>query len=73
MPRKRESRIRKGMKFSEIPYFLNTAEVEDLTGLKQPTICKAIREGKIRAETVLGEYRIFRDDLFPLTKEAHGE
>lgn len=73
MSRKRESRIRPGMKFSEIPCFLSTTEVEDLTGQKKDSICKNIREGKIRADLVGGEYRIFRDELFPMTREAYGE
>ncbi|MBQ9002966.1 MAG: helix-turn-helix domain-containing protein [Eggerthellaceae bacterium] len=63
-------RVTSDMQYADIPYFLTTADVEVLTGQSQATIRRAIREGKIKADLIGGQYRICRDTIFQNTKEA---
>lgn len=72
MSRKRTIRpeVRNAKRFEDIPPFLNTAEVEYLTGQKQASIRKQINEGRLKADKPAGsgEWRISRDVLFPNAK-----
>lgn len=63
-------RVTSDMQYADIPYFLTTADVEVLTGQSQATIRRAIRDGKIKADLIGGQYRICRDTIFQNAKEA---
>lgn len=58
------------MSFEELPYFITLKQLADVTGEREGSIMRGIREGRIPADKVNGRWRICRDVIFKNAKKG---
>lgn len=57
-------------RFEDLPLFLTTAQLAEVTGEHEGSVRRGIAEGRIPADKCNGRWRICKDAVFPNAKKG---